>query len=222
MSWPIAFRTVTSATTKCKRAGIEAINVHAVIRLRRIIAPDMYVPAEAFAAVKLAIDQVDALTEVRLDWKANNAVPVRTIRGRHRVADDWMDGGAALLAAGTTGRRMFRPPPPAARWQACPSSPRNGTSRDYISHALDADNAELQKVAEVDPKAVWPAEIHGSIDMSTGADVSGSMRATRERLAKAGTPISDISPYTARHTVPTQLVINGVYPHIKGQILGTP
>lgn len=30
---------------ECKRAGIEAINVHAVIRLRRIIAPDMDVPA---------------------------------------------------------------------------------------------------------------------------------------------------------------------------------
>lgn len=32
--------------------------------------------------------------------------------------------------------------------------------------------------------------------------------------------ILDVSPYTARHTVSTQLVTNGVHPHIKDQILG--
>lgn len=53
-----------------------------------------------------------------------------------------------------------------------------------------------------------------------GGQLSGSMRGTRERLANARTPIPDISPYTARHTVSTQLVINGVHPHIKDQILG--
>lgn len=33
-------------------------------------------------------------------------------------------------------------------------------------------------------------------------------------------PILDVSPYTGRHTVSTQLVINGIHPHIKDQILG--
>ena len=32
--------------------------------------------------------------------------------------------------------------------------------------------------------------------------------------------VNDISPYTARHTVSTQLVIQGVHPHIKDQIMG--
>ena len=30
----------------------------------------------------------------------------------------------------------------------------------------------------------------------------------------------DVSPYTARHTVSTGLVVAGVHPHIKDQILG--
>ncbi|MGB3042525.1 MAG: tyrosine-type recombinase/integrase [Xanthobacteraceae bacterium] len=41
---------------------------------------------------------------------------------------------------------------------------------------------------------------------------------TGQRIA--GTGINDISPYTARHTVSTQLVVNGVHAHIKDQILG--
>jgi integrase/recombinase XerD len=53
-----------------------------------------------------------------------------------------------------------------------------------------------------------------------GGQLSGSIRGARERLAKAKKPIDDISPYTARHTVSTQLVINGIHPHIKDQILG--
>jgi integrase len=53
-----------------------------------------------------------------------------------------------------------------------------------------------------------------------GGQLKGAIRGTRERLSKAGIPICDISPYTARHTVSTQLVINGVHPHIKDQILG--
>lgn len=38
--------------------------------------------------------------------------------------------------------------------------------------------------------------------------------------ARRRTKIADISPYTARHTVSTQLVVNGVHEHIKDQILG--
>ena len=38
--------------------------------------------------------------------------------------------------------------------------------------------------------------------------------------ARSRTGICDISPNTARHTVSTQLVVNGIHPHVKDQILG--
>ncbi|MDT3382528.1 tyrosine-type recombinase/integrase [Labrys neptuniae] len=38
--------------------------------------------------------------------------------------------------------------------------------------------------------------------------------------ARRRSKVPGISPYTARHTVSTQLVVNGVHPHIKDQILG--
>lgn len=38
--------------------------------------------------------------------------------------------------------------------------------------------------------------------------------------ARSRTGILDISPNTARHTVSTQLVVNGIHPHTKDQILG--
>ncbi|WP_157790294.1 site-specific integrase, partial [Bradyrhizobium japonicum] len=34
------------------------------------------------------------------------------------------------------------------------------------------------------------------------------------------THVFDVAPYTARHSVSTQLVVNGVHPHIKDQIMG--
>jgi len=53
-----------------------------------------------------------------------------------------------------------------------------------------------------------------------GGQMKSSIIGARRRLAALGTPIKDIAPYTGRHTVSTQLVINGVHPHIKDQILG--
>nr|WP_244441679.1 tyrosine-type recombinase/integrase [Rhizobium grahamii] len=53
-----------------------------------------------------------------------------------------------------------------------------------------------------------------------GGQLKGSISGARERLARAMDPINDISPYTARHSVSTQLVVNGVHQHIKDQILG--
>ncbi|WP_436096698.1 tyrosine-type recombinase/integrase [Bosea sp. LjRoot237] len=38
--------------------------------------------------------------------------------------------------------------------------------------------------------------------------------------ARRRTGIKDVSPYTARHSVSTQLVVNGVHPYVKDQILG--
>ena len=48
---------------------------------------------------------------------------------------------------------------------------------------------------------------------------SGQIK-TAIKGARIHTGIRDVSPYTGRHTVSTQLVINGVHAHIKDQILG--
>ena len=53
-----------------------------------------------------------------------------------------------------------------------------------------------------------------------GGQISSAIDGARRRLKRAGRPINDISPYTARHTVSTQLVLNGVHAHIKDAILG--
>lgn len=59
-----------------------------------------------------------------------------------------------------------------------------------------------------------------TISAEGGGQLSNGIVAARRRLADKGVDITDISPYTARHTVSTQLAINGVHPHIKDQILG--
>lgn len=50
-------------------------------------------------------------------------------------------------------------------------------------------------------------------------DGGGGLK-TAIKGARKRSGITDISPYTARHTVSTGLVIAGVHPHIKDQILG--
>jgi len=57
-------------------------------------------------------------------------------------------------------------------------------------------------------------------DDDTKGQLAGAISGARKRLRGIGTPIDDVSPYTGRHTVSTQLVIAGVHPHIKDQILG--
>jgi integrase/recombinase XerD len=52
-------------------------------------------------------------------------------------------------------------------------------------------------------------------DDDTKGQVSSAISGARKRSG-----IKDISPYTGRHTVSTQLVINGVHEYIKDQILG--
>lgn len=51
-------------------------------------------------------------------------------------------------------------------------------------------------------------------------DNAGGQLKAPLRAAQARCRIADISPYTARHTVSTQLVVNGVHPYVKDQILG--
>ncbi|WP_245423662.1 tyrosine-type recombinase/integrase [Rhizobium subbaraonis] len=53
-----------------------------------------------------------------------------------------------------------------------------------------------------------------------GGQMSSAIEGARARLKKRGIVIDDISAYTARHTVSTQLVINDVHPYKKDQILG--
>lgn len=53
-----------------------------------------------------------------------------------------------------------------------------------------------------------------------GGQMSSAISGARSRLKKAGVTLTDIAPYTARHTVSTQLVVNNVHPYIKDQILG--
>lgn len=60
----------------------------------------------------------------------------------------------------------------------------------------------------------WPIRDHFGGQMNSAVD------GARERLEKMGIDMHDVSAYTARHTVSTQLVMNGVHPHIKDQILG--
>lgn len=48
-----------------------------------------------------------------------------------------------------------------------------------------------------------------------GGQIKGAINGARKR-----TGIRNVSPYTGRHTVSTQLVVNGVHPHVKDQILG--
>ncbi len=59
-----------------------------------------------------------------------------------------------------------------------------------------------------------------TIMAESGGQLSNGIVGARRRLAARGVDIDNISPYTARHSVSTQLVINGVHPHIKDQILG--
>lgn len=51
-------------------------------------------------------------------------------------------------------------------------------------------------------------------------DDNGGQMKKAIAAARLRTQIFDVAPYTARHTVSTQLVINGVHPHIKDQIMG--
>jgi len=51
-------------------------------------------------------------------------------------------------------------------------------------------------------------------------DDGGGQIKTAIKGARRRSGIQGISPYTGRHTVSTQLVINGVHPYIKDQILG--
>lgn len=80
-----------------------------------------------------------------------------------------------------------------------------------VTHALSTDDKRVFRTHKDKPyKAV----------QAGGGGLKTAVMLARERLTKAKTPVDDVSPYTGRHTVSTQLVVNGVHAYIKDQILG--
>lgn len=59
-----------------------------------------------------------------------------------------------------------------------------------------------------------------TISPEGGGQLSNGILGARKRLAKKGVDLTDVSPYTGRHSCSTELVVAGVHPHIKDQILG--
>ncbi|MCZ7887145.1 tyrosine-type recombinase/integrase [Agrobacterium salinitolerans] len=102
------------------------------------------------------------------------------------------------------------------RWIVVRSSktgePRGVPMHDLLVPLFDA----LLKRADMSPQIFRsfkgkPYRVAGNY----GGQLSSSID-----KARRASGINDISAYTARHTVSTQLVINAVHPHIKDQILG--
>jgi integrase len=106
------------------------------------------------------------------------------------------------------------------RWITVQSS-KTGAGRGVPMHEVlvpllrvlsDRRGSALFLTRHGEPYPITDDEHHGQM--------KGAISGARGRLESAGTIINDVSPYTARHTVSTQLVMAGVHPHIKDQILG--
>jgi len=106
----------------------------------------------------------------------------------------------------------------AARWMVLPSS-KTGEPRGVPLHWWLAEwIGPLVERARVDGGRVWRAPQgtpYPLTDETGGGQMSTAIRGARKRTGIAG-----VSAYTARHTVSTQLVVAGVHPHVKDQILG--
>lgn len=99
------------------------------------------------------------------------------------------------------------------RWIALPNSktgePRGVPMHEFLVPMLSA----LKKRGGI----MFRTPRGGAYPVREG--ISGQMK-TAVRMARKRSGIADISAYTARHSVSTQLVVSGVHPHIKDQILG--
>ncbi len=99
------------------------------------------------------------------------------------------------------------------RWLVVRSSktgePRGVPIHEFLAPVLRSLCAQGGKVFRTHKGEPYPILEDG------GGQLKGAIRGARERSG-----IKDISPYTARHTVSTQLVVNGVHPYVKDQILG--
>ena len=104
------------------------------------------------------------------------------------------------------------------RWITLQSSktgePREVTVHEFLVPLLEslcARGGHVFKTLKGQPYA---------LNEEGGVQIKSAISSARARLIKKKTPIDDVSAYTALHSVSTQLVINGVHPHIKDQILG--
>lgn len=111
----------------------------------------------------------------------------------------------------------------AERWYVVPNS-KIGEARGVPLHSflcewlaplvergLAAEDGMLFRTPRNEPYGTIITEVEGE----GGGGLKTAINGARRRSG-----IKDISPYTGRHTVSTQLVIAGVHPHIKDQILG--
>jgi integrase/recombinase XerD len=100
------------------------------------------------------------------------------------------------------------------RWITLPSSKIGEPRGVPIHEALVPMLSDL--VANRTGKLVrtWRGEPFTTYD-----DNGGQMKKSLAN-ARLRTGLTDISPYTARHTVSTQLVVNGIHQYVKDQILG--
>ena len=99
------------------------------------------------------------------------------------------------------------------RWIALPSSktgePRGVPMHDVLVPLLTCLVERGEPLFRTPRNDPYPLLEDG------GGQLNSAIRGARRR-----TGILEISAYTARHTLSTQLVLNGIHPHIKDQILG--
>jgi len=106
----------------------------------------------------------------------------------------------------------------AARWMVLPSS-KTGEPRGVPLHWWLAEwIGPLVERARVDGGRVFRAPQGTPYPLTD--ETGGGQMSTAIRGARGRTGIAGVSAYTARHTVSTQLVVAGVHPHIKDQVLG--
>lgn len=104
------------------------------------------------------------------------------------------------------------------RWIIVESSktgePRGVPMHDFLVPIFDALTKQDGIVFRTHKNDPYPILEEG------GGQLKSAIDGARKRSKDKDNEIRDVSPYTARHTVSTQLVVNGVHPHVKDQILG--
>ncbi|MGG6895800.1 tyrosine-type recombinase/integrase [Rhizobium sp. BR 315] len=109
----------------------------------------------------------------------------------------------------------------AGRWIIIRSSkigePRGVPMHDFLVPLFEALLARKDRIQKV--FRTFKGQPY-TICAESGGQLSNGIVGARKRLAKKGVDITDVSPYTGRHSCSTGLVVAGVHPHIKDQILG--
>ncbi|MGV1793817.1 tyrosine-type recombinase/integrase [Rhizobium sp. A37_96] len=109
----------------------------------------------------------------------------------------------------------------AGRWIVIRNSksgePRGVPMHEFLVPLFDSLLARRDRIQQVFRTFKGKAY---TISAEWGGQLSNGIVGARKRLARNGLDITDVSPYTGRHSCSTELVIAGVHPHIKDQILG--